>query len=68
MRKSDETKWAVKIIDKQSLSREDEEALQTEVTILQVRKMQVCLPAAGCKDERCWALNLSLVEGMDWAT
>lgn len=35
-RKSDGTKWAVKIIHKGSLSQEDEAALQTEVEILQV--------------------------------
>lgn len=46
VRKADGTKWAVKIIDKQSLSREDEDALQTEVTILQVSEKNasiVCL-------------------------
>jgi len=34
-RKADGTKWAVKIIAKQSLGPEDEEALKTEVAILQ---------------------------------
>lgn len=36
VRKSDGTHWAVKIIDKASLSHEDENALRTEVEILQV--------------------------------
>lgn len=34
-RKSDGTKWAIKIIAKKSLGPEDEEALKTEVAILQ---------------------------------
>ena len=37
VRKSDGTKWAVKVIEKTSLSQEDEEGLKTEVSILQVR-------------------------------
>lgn len=36
VRKSDSTKWAVKVIEKTSLSQEDEEGLKTEVSILQV--------------------------------
>lgn len=36
VRKSDGSKWAVKVIEKSSLSQEDEDALQTEVKILQV--------------------------------
>lgn len=36
VRKADGTKWAVKVIEKTSLSQEDEEALKTEVNILQV--------------------------------
>ncbi|CAM9422057.1 unnamed protein product, partial [Laminaria digitata] len=35
VRKSDGSKWAVKVIEKTSLSQEDEEALKTEVNILQ---------------------------------
>lgn len=35
-RKSDGTKWAIKIIRKTSLGKGDEEALKTEVTILEV--------------------------------
>ena len=35
-RKSDGTKWAIKIIKKTSLSKEDEEGLRTEVKILEV--------------------------------
>ena len=37
VRKSDGTKWAVKVIEKTSLSKEADEALKTEVSILQVR-------------------------------
>lgn len=36
VRKTDGTKWAVKVIEKASLSQEDEEALKTEVSILEV--------------------------------
>ncbi|CAN0129617.1 unnamed protein product [Discosporangium mesarthrocarpum] len=42
--KADNTKWAVKVIKKASLSVEDQEALQTEVEILEVSGTQ-CLGA-----------------------
>lgn len=35
-RKSDGTKWAIKVIRKTSLGKEDDEVLRTEVTILEV--------------------------------
>lgn len=38
VRKTDGTKWAVKVIEKGALSQEDEEALQNEVQILEVRR------------------------------
>lgn len=38
VRKSDGTKWAVKVIEKTALSQEDEEALKNEVQILGVRQ------------------------------
>lgn len=38
VRKSDGTKWAVKVIEKTALSQEDEEALKNEVQILEVRR------------------------------
>lgn len=38
MRKTDGTKWAVKVIEKVALSQEDEEALQNEVKILEVSR------------------------------
>lgn len=37
VRKTDGTKWAVKVIEKTALSQEDEEALKNEVMILEVR-------------------------------
>lgn len=38
VKKSDGTKWAVKVIEKTALSQEDEEALKNEVQILEVRR------------------------------
>lgn len=56
VRKSDGTKWAVKVIEKTSLSQEDEEALKTEVQILEVGgsqrrvavKKSLALSSHGC--------------------
>lgn len=40
VRKSDGTKWAIKVVEKSSLSQEDEAALQSEVKILEVCTFQ----------------------------
>lgn len=55
VRKSDGSKWAVKVIEKTSLSQEDEEALKTEVNILQVGH------CASCSTEKRRSLARSIV-------